>query len=60
MTDHKPTPNHFFADNKKFETDHTSLKGLEIKTLASVPANEIPDSGKQEKRYRILVGIRYV
>lgn len=35
----KPPANHFFVDNNKYETDHTSLKGLEIKQMASVPAN---------------------
>lgn len=35
----QPSTNHFFVDNKKYETDRTSLKGLEIKTMAQVPAN---------------------
>lgn len=39
MSQHKPPLNHFFVDNKKFETENTSLKGLEIKTIAGVPAN---------------------
>jgi multiubiquitin len=38
MTDHAPR-NHFFVDNKKYETTQTSLKGLEIKTIASVSAD---------------------
>jgi hypothetical protein len=39
MTDHKPAQYHFFVDNKKFETDHASLNGQEIKAIAGVPAN---------------------
>lgn len=39
MNEHNPSQYHFFVDNKKYETDHTSLKGLEIKTIAGVPAN---------------------
>jgi len=39
MNEHKPALNHFFVDNKKYDTEHTSLKGLEIKTMAGVPAN---------------------
>jgi hypothetical protein len=40
MSDHKDNhPNHFFVDAKKFETDRTELTGLEIKTIANVPAN---------------------
>lgn len=39
MNEHKPPLNHFFVDSKKYETEHTSLKGLEIKTIADVPAN---------------------
>jgi hypothetical protein len=39
MNEHKPPLNHFFVDNKKYETEHTSLKGLEIKTIAAVAAN---------------------
>ena len=31
--------NHFFVENKKYETDLTALKGLEIKSIAGVPAN---------------------
>ncbi|MBI3504676.1 MAG: multiubiquitin domain-containing protein [Proteobacteria bacterium] len=39
MNEHKPELNHFFVDNTKYETPETALKGLEIKTIASVPAN---------------------
>lgn len=35
----KPEKNHFFVDNKKFETDRTSMKGAEIKALATVAGN---------------------
>lgn len=39
MNENNPPLNHFFVDSKKYETQHTSLKGLEIKTIAGVPAN---------------------
>ena len=39
MAEHKPPRYHFFVDNKKYETDEASLKGLEIKTIAGVPAD---------------------
>lgn len=39
MNEHKPTLNHFFVDKVKYETQLTALKGLEIKTMASVAAN---------------------
>lgn len=39
MNEHKPTQYHFFVDNNKYDTDHTALTGLEIKTQASVPSN---------------------
>jgi hypothetical protein len=39
MSEHNPPMNHFFVDNKKFDTERTSLKGLEIKEMAAVPAN---------------------
>jgi hypothetical protein len=37
MTEHKK-PYHFFVDAKKFETDHKSLTGAEIKAIAEVTA----------------------
>jgi hypothetical protein len=39
MTEPKSAHNHFFVDNKQYETDATALNGLEIKTIAAVPAN---------------------
>ena len=30
---------HFFVDGKRYATDQTMLTGLQIKTIASVPAN---------------------
>jgi len=40
MSDHKDKKSyHFFVDAKKYETDRNSLSGLEIKTIANVPAN---------------------
>lgn len=30
---------HFFVDDKKYETDQISMNGLQIKAIASVPAN---------------------
>ncbi|HCY15489.1 MAG: hypothetical protein A2Z93_01770 [Curvibacter sp. GWA2_64_110] len=39
MSNAKPHPNHFFVDNKKYETEKTSLNGGEIKVIAQVPAN---------------------
>ena len=39
MSEHEPPQNHFFVDNKEYKTPHTALKGLEIKGIASVPAN---------------------
>ena len=38
MPEKGPPANHFFVDKTKFETEMTSLKGLEIKTIANVPA----------------------
>lgn len=34
-----PEKNFFFVDNKKYETDRSSLNGGEIKALAGVPSN---------------------
>lgn len=39
MNEHKPPKYHFFVDGKKHDTDSATLTGLEIKTIASVPAN---------------------
>jgi len=39
MTDLKPPNYHFFVDNNKFETPHSSLNGQEIKNVAGVPPN---------------------
>jgi hypothetical protein len=39
MAETKPTTYHFFVDAKKYETDKSSLTGLEIKNIASVPGN---------------------
>ncbi|MHB8345875.1 MAG: multiubiquitin domain-containing protein [Acidiferrobacterales bacterium] len=39
MNEHKLPLYHFFVDNQTYETEHTSLKGLEIKTIAGIPAN---------------------
>lgn len=39
MSEHKKTVHHFFVDGKKYDTENTALTGLEIKTIASVPAN---------------------
>ena len=39
MNEHQSHPNHFFVDNKKYDTDHTALTGIQIKTIANVPAN---------------------
>lgn len=39
MSNAKPHTNHFFVDNKQYETDKTSLNGGEIKAIASVPSN---------------------
>jgi len=37
MSDVKPISHHFFVDGKEFSADKSSLTGLEIKTIASVP-----------------------
>ncbi len=39
MSDVKPVPHHFYVDGKEYSTDKSSLTGLEIKTIASVPGN---------------------
>ena len=39
MSEHKPPNYHFFVDNKKFDTEHASLNGQEIKAIAGVAAN---------------------
>ena len=39
MNEHKPKNYHFLVDNKKFDTEHASLNGQEIKVIAGVPAN---------------------
>lgn len=39
MNEHAQHKYHFFVDDKKYETDQTGMSGLQIKTLASVPAN---------------------
>lgn len=39
MSNAKPHTNHFFVDNKRYETEKTSLNGGEIKAIAQVPAN---------------------
>lgn len=39
MTETKNPPYHFFVDAKKYETDKSSLNGLEIKHIAGVPGN---------------------
>lgn len=44
MNDHKDDENkhsgfHFFVDNTKYETNRSSLSGMEIKAIASVAAN---------------------
>lgn len=40
MSDHKDKhSNHFFVDAQKYDTDRTALTGLEVKTIANVPAN---------------------
>lgn len=36
---HQAPPYHFFVDGKRYTTDQATLTGLQIKTLASVPAN---------------------
>ena len=36
MTEH-PKPHHFFVDAKKYETEHKSMTGAEIKAKAEVP-----------------------
>lgn len=36
---HSHPPYHFFVDGKPFSTDQTALAGLQIKTIANVPAN---------------------
>lgn len=39
MTTTKPHTNHFFVDNKKYETDRSSMNGAEIKAIAEVQPN---------------------
>ena len=39
MNEHAQHKYHFFVDDKKYETDQVSLNGLQIKAIASVPAN---------------------
>ena len=39
MNDHAQLKYHFFVDDKKYETDQISMNGLQIKVVASVPAN---------------------
>lgn len=39
MNAQKPDKYHFFVDNKKYDTDRSSLTGQEIKAAASVPAD---------------------
>lgn len=39
MSNSKPQTNHFFVDNKKYETESTTLTGAQIKQIAAVPAN---------------------
>ena len=39
MNEHNPSQYHFFVDKKRYETEHRYLNGLQIKTIASVPAN---------------------
>jgi len=41
MSNAKPHPheNFFFVDNKKYETERSSLNGGEIKAIAGVPGN---------------------
>lgn len=36
--EHRPQY-HFFVDGKRYPTDQTMLSGLQIKTIASVPAD---------------------
>lgn len=39
MSNDKPHTNHYFVDNKKYDTEKPSLTGAEIKAQASVEAN---------------------
>lgn len=39
MNEHAQHKYHFFVDDKKYETEQASMNGLQIKTVASVPAN---------------------
>jgi len=42
MSNPKPQTNHFFVDNKKFETESTALTGAQIKQIAAVqPAYQL-------------------
>ena len=39
MNEHAQHKYHYFVDDKKYETDQISMNGLQIKAIASVPAN---------------------